>query len=118
MRRVLRDGGGYCVGTPNRLRVLGYLGSKRATLREKVTWNLADWGARLRGRFRNHHGAHAGFSPAELRDLLAHAFSRVEEVSAQYYREVYPHLAPWITLLHASGMDRAVFPSVYFMGTK
>jgi SAM-dependent methyltransferase len=39
--RVLREGGYLYCGTPNRTRLVGYIGS-RATLREKVRWNLAD----------------------------------------------------------------------------
>lgn len=118
MERVLSKGGGYCVGTPNRLRLVGYLGSKDATWREKLAWNVADWGARLRGRFRNEYGAHAGFSPAELKASLLQVFNQTEEITLPYYLRVYQDCAGMVNLLGKSGLGRLLFPSVYFMGTK
>ena len=44
MKRILRPGGLFCIGTPNRLRLLGYIGGPR-TPAELVRWNLADWRA-------------------------------------------------------------------------
>ena len=118
MRRVLAKGGSYCIGTPNRLRMLGYLGSKDARLRDKLAWNLADWKARLSGRFRNELGAHAGFSSAELGVLLARAFGSAEDVTVAYYGRVYQRHAALTRWLGASGLGRVVFPSIYFMGQK
>ena len=66
MKRMLTPGGWYCVGTPNRMRLIGYLGAENTSMREKLLWNYNDWCARLRGRFRNEFGAHAGFSEVEL----------------------------------------------------
>src|SRR5262245_14516445 len=62
MRRVLSEGGAYCVGTPNRERWVGYLGSQDTTWRQMLSWNVNDWTDRACGRFRNELGAHAGFS--------------------------------------------------------
>ncbi|MEO8467510.1 MAG: class I SAM-dependent methyltransferase [Gammaproteobacteria bacterium] len=56
IHRVLAPGGTACVGTPNRDRLVGYLGSKDAKLHQKFLWNFWDWKARLRGRFRNELG--------------------------------------------------------------
>jgi ubiquinone/menaquinone biosynthesis C-methylase UbiE len=118
MARVLSPRGAYCVGTPNRLRLVGYLGSKDATWREKIAWNLADWKAKLLGRFRNEDGAHAGFSSRELRALLARAFARAEEITLPYYQSVYRRHASWVNLIGRAGLGPFVFPSVYFMGGK
>ena len=118
MERVLSKGGAYCIGTPNRLRLLGYLGSNDATWRDKIAWNLADWRARLRGRFRNEYGAHAGFSSSELKALLAKAFGQAEEITLPYYLRAYQSYAVWISLLGKSGLGRFLFPSTYFMGRK
>lgn len=118
MRRVLASGGGYLIGTPNRSRLLGYLGSAGVTWRDKLAWNLADWKARLRGRFRNELGAHAGFSSAELRRALAKVFGKVEEITARYYEDVYRRHAWLVKVLARSGLGRFFFPAVYFMGTK
>ncbi|MBI3043004.1 MAG: methyltransferase domain-containing protein [Betaproteobacteria bacterium] len=118
MHRVLRPGGAYLVGTPNRARLVGYLGSSGVSFRDKLAWNLADWKARLRGRFRNELGAHAGFTSAELRGALAKVFGKPEEISSRYYLDVYRRHAWLVKFLVQSGLSRFFFPSVYFMGVK
>ena len=118
MRRVLADDGWYCVGTPNRLRLLGYMGSKDASALQKLLWNAKDWSARLRGRFRNEYGAHAGFSAEELGAALASVFSSVQNITLQYYLEVYADNARLLGLVHAMGIERFLFPSVYFIGRR
>ena len=118
MRRVLVNGGAYCVGTPNRSRLIGYLGSKDATIGQKITWNFLDWSARARGKFRNEYGAHAGFTSDELRNNLQNVFSQVDEISLPYYQQVYSRHERLITVLNRSCMGRFLFPSVYFMGRK
>lgn len=116
MKRVLAVGGAYCVGTPNRLRLIGYLGSKDATVWQKISWNFIDWSARARGKFRNECGAHAGFSSGELRGDLQKVFSRVEEITLPYYQQVYRRQGTLVNLLGGSGLGQYLFPSVYFMG--
>lgn len=118
MRRVLAEGGHYCVGTPNRLRLLGYMGSKDASPLQKLLWNANDWSARLRGRFRNEYGAHAGFSAAELGAALGGVFSSVQDITLQYYLEVYADRARLIEFVHGLGIARFVFPSIYFIGRR
>lgn len=71
--RVLRAGGGMFLGTPNRARLIGYIDSK-ATLKERIRWNYVDWTYRLRGRFRNEYGAHAGFTEKDLYRLMSPYF--------------------------------------------
>jgi SAM-dependent methyltransferase len=118
MERVLSKGGAYCVGTPNRLRMIGYLGSKDATWREKLAWNISDWKARLRGKFRNQYGAHAGFSSGELKAALERAFGQAEEITQRYYQVVYRRQATWVKLLERMRLGRFILPAVYFMGKK
>lgn len=116
MRRVLAPGGWYFVGTPNRTRIVAYIGS-RATLAERVRWNLADWNTRLRGRFRNEYGAHAGFSAEELESMLATAFgNRPFSASEAYYQAQYPKHQALVGTLTTAGLSRFVFPCVYFLG--
>src|SRR5205814_6881549 len=81
MRRVLAPGGGYCVGTPNRQRLIGYLGSEGVSVRKKLLWNATDWKARLQGKFRNEYGAHAGFTHAELQRELTMALGPAVSVT-------------------------------------
>lgn len=113
MRRVLSDGGAYCVGTPNRSRWIGYLGSQDATWRQVLEWNMIDWKDRAHGRFRNELGAHAGFTSAELKEMLEQVFSETTEITLRYYVGVYRNSA---SVLARSGLGRFLFPAVYFMG--
>jgi SAM-dependent methyltransferase len=116
MNRVLVEGGGFCIGTPNRQRLLGYFGSPGVSRREKIRWNLIDWKARLQGRFRNEHGAHAGFSATELAHDLRGAFGTAEDITLPYYLRVYEKHAGLCRLLDGSGLARIVYPCVYFVG--
>lgn len=115
--RVLKKGGGYWMGTPNRHRALGYIGSKHATLAKKFKYNFVDWKARLKGKFRNEYGAHAGFSAGELNGMLGAVFGEVKEVSDQYYLKIYKAQGPLLALLSKTKLSRVAYPSVYFMGT-
>lgn len=118
MWRVLSPGGIYCIGTPNRLRLVAYFGSPGVSLRTKLRWNANDWKQRLRGRFRNEFGAHAGFAPAELRHELQCAFGHAEEVSLDYYQRVYRNHQGMCRVLDATGLGRIAYPCVYFVGTR
>ena len=115
--RVLRPGGGYCIGTPNRSRIFGYLGSK-TTLNQKLKWNFTDWKARLAGKFRNEYGAHAGFSASELEGLLRERFHQAINITDDYYYAIYHDRARWISFLTRTRLDEWIFPSVYFFGVK
>lgn len=116
MSRVLKPGGGFWIGTPNRLRLVGYLGSKDATLYEKFAWNYIDLKARLSGKFRNEYGAHAGFSSAELNGLLTAAFTTVSEVTDLYFSTIYSRHRKIFRLLEKSATSSFIYPSVYFIG--
>lgn len=118
MSRVLSDGGLCCIGVPNRLRLVGYLGSRDATARQKLAWNFADWSARVRGRFRNEFGAHAGFSSGELRVALDRVFASSEEITRGYYLGMYQEQARLVVWLERSGLGRFLFPAVYFLARK
>ncbi len=119
MRRVLRAGGGWCIGTPNRERLVGYIGSADTTRRQKLRWNLDDWRRRLAGTFHNEDGAHPGFSADELQGELSAVFdSDVVDVGLDYYLAVYPRHAGWVSALQRSGAGRRLFPSVYFVGRR
>lgn len=118
MCRVLQPGGYYCIGTPNRERLIGYIGSENASLLTKLRWNYQDWTARLSGRFRNEFGAHAGFSTTELADALARVFGDANELAADYYENLYPNHRGTIHMLKATGLCRFVFPSIYFFGKR
>jgi ubiquinone/menaquinone biosynthesis C-methylase UbiE len=117
MRRVLADERWYCIGTPNRARIVGYIGSP-ASIRQKLRWNLGDLKARVHGRFRNELGSHAGFTSEELKAELEAVFATAEEVTSAYYLRLYASHARLISALEATGLSRYLFPAVYFLGTK
>jgi SAM-dependent methyltransferase len=117
MNRVLAKDGGLWIGTPNRARLVGYIGSK-VPLRTAIKWNADDWKARLRGRFRNELGAHAGFTLRELGRELRTVFMRIDDATLDYYLAIYPHRARTVRVLHGSGLGTVAFPSIYFTGRK
>ena len=89
IQRVLKPGGWFYVGVPNRLRLVGYLGSYDFNLWEKIRGNLRAWRWQLTGKFRNELGAHAGFDQHELIGLLRERFAAVELVTSDYLRFKY-----------------------------
>jgi SAM-dependent methyltransferase len=115
LARILTPGGLLYVGTPNRHRAVGYLGSFDATAAQKLRWNLSEYKARLQRRFRNELGAHAGFSERELNDLLSVDFTDVRFLTADYLRFKYGERLPEPVLdaVCARGIRDVAAPSVY-----
>jgi ubiquinone/menaquinone biosynthesis C-methylase UbiE len=115
LARILRPGGLIYVGTPNRHRLVGYLGSFDATSMEKVRWNLIDYRARLARRFRNELGAHAGFSEKELHHLLAEEFVDIRFLTGDYLRFKYGNRVPELVVraVCSRGLRGVAAPSVY-----
>jgi SAM-dependent methyltransferase len=91
--RVLKHGGYLYCGTPNRGRLVGYVGS-RMPLKKKIRSNLRDWKHRLQGRFRNELGSHAGFTEAELDTMIRSYFSEVRWLTADYLEFKYGRKLP------------------------
>ena len=94
LHRVLKPGGWIFIGTPNRHRLVSSVGAHQqsqweSTLANKMRDNLRDWGDRLRGRFRNELGAHAGFSRRELDQMLALHYEKRMWVTEEYLRFKY-----------------------------
>jgi prepilin-type N-terminal cleavage/methylation domain-containing protein len=87
-------------------------------MRKMLEWNAIDWKARLRGRFRNELGAHAGFTLSELGGELRSVFSQIDDATLDYYLAQYPNRARTVRMLHGSGLGTFAFPSIYFSGQK
>lgn len=115
LARMLRPGGLLYVGTPNRHRAVGYLGSLETSLGDKLRWNAADYRARLAGRFRNELGAHAGFAENELKRLLQRHFSDIRFHTGDYLQFKYGSRLPRIVLdvISTRVMREIAAPSVY-----
>ncbi len=118
MRRVMKPGAGFWIGTPNRSRMVGYIGGKNTSFSEKVRWNILDWKQRVKGEFRNELGAHAGFTSTELDGLLSRVFSKVDERTGEYFLSIYENKKAVVRGIESSGLSRYIFPSVYFSGAK
>jgi ubiquinone/menaquinone biosynthesis C-methylase UbiE len=112
MRRVLKPGGSVFVGTPNKSRLVGYIGSD-TTMANKLRWNLADWTMRLTGRWENALGAHAGFTRAELSEFIASTFGHSRDQTLDYYLRLYRRRARLVRALAATGLGALAFPAVY-----
>jgi SAM-dependent methyltransferase len=117
MKRVLRPGGVFCIGTPNKSRLVGYVGSS-TTLYKKLMWNLADFYMRLTGRWENALGAHAGFRRNELLQLCRSAFGEISDVTDEYYLRLYANKKSIIETLIRLNLADIMFPAVYAMGRR
>ncbi|KAA0023838.1 class I SAM-dependent methyltransferase [Antrihabitans cavernicola] len=118
--RVLRPGGLIYLGTPNRHRAVGYLGSFDASAKDKLMWNLSDYKARLAGRFHNELGAHAGFTEHELTGLMREQFTDIEFLTGDYLRYKYGARLPDRALRAVTSRALRGFaaPSVYAIARK
>jgi SAM-dependent methyltransferase len=115
LARVLRAGGLMYAGCPNRHRVIGYVGSFGVSWKEKLNWNIVDWSSRLRGRFRNELGAHAGFTERELMTFLQQDFHDATSLTADYLKYKYGSKLPSRVLasLERPLLRNFLAPSVY-----
>lgn len=112
---MLKPGGHFLFGTPNKRRFLGYVGSARS-LGDKVRYNWADWKKRFKGQWSNEAGAHAGFTERELSDLTREAFGSSKVLSDEYYRRLYkPAL---VQTLSSTGLKQVAYPCVYVGGQR
>lgn len=118
--RVLVPGGLIYVGTPNRHRMVGYLGSPDASRSEKIRWNVTDYKARLKGKFRNELGAHAGFTERELSELLGRRFVSIEFLTREYLQFKYADRLPKALMnpICARPLIEVAAPSVYALARK
>lgn len=119
MKRVLKPGGIYLIGVPNKSALLQYLGSGDITdWRTKIVSNLRNWKMRALGRWENRYGAHAGFSRAELQDELRGSFGNMMDVTHRYYHNLYSNHQVFLKTIANFKLDRFVLPALYFVGEK
>jgi SAM-dependent methyltransferase len=114
-RRVVAKGGVVFVGVPNKRRLVAYVCNRAVKLRTALVWNVKDWVARLRGRFENELGAHAGFTEEELGAALGERFSVVRPVRSRYFALKYPGKGRYLQAIEDGGFADVVYPSNYFL---
>jgi ubiquinone/menaquinone biosynthesis C-methylase UbiE len=117
MARVLAPGGTFCIGTPNKQRLVGYLGSP-AAFTDKIWWNLSDLRMRLAGRWDNSLGAHAGFAARELRAMCRAAFGNAMDITDRYYRQLYAQHPVALGLVLGTPCKWLLLPCCYTLGVK
>jgi SAM-dependent methyltransferase len=117
MRRLLKPGGIFCIGTPNKDRLIGSIGT-REPLHVKIRSNLHDWKMRLTNRWENSLGAHAGFTRQALRQICANAFGEGIDVTDEYYRRLYASRSGAIEAIIRLRLGSRIFPGVYVLGTR
>ena len=117
MNRVLQREGILFIGTPNRIRLFGYI-SGDGTFLEKIKWNFNDWKYKLKGKFRNEYGAHAGFANYELKKILCVYFNDVREKFKDYYKGLYQTKLYLLKIIYFFNLQAYILPAIYFMGKK
>ena len=117
MSRVLRPGGVYLIGTPNKSRLIGGYTSPYP-FHIKVKWYFQELCKRLTGQWSNEAGAHAGFTLFELSAHCSSAFGAATDISELYYRSLYKRRTKAINSIIKSGLKNIIFPCVYVAGTK
>lgn len=117
--RVLKPGGVLFIGFPNRSRIIGYLGSHNTTsIKGKLKLNYRDYKYRLKGKFHNKYGAHAGFSESEFYHMSRNLFADVIPVRNDYMRLKYKKRISTIEWLIKLNVQNVAFPSNYFICLK
>ena len=117
MRRLLKPGGVFCIGTPNKSRLIGSIGT-REPLKVKILYNLNDWKMRLTNRWDNSLGAHAGFTRSSLQTICTGAFGECIDITDEYYRRVYRSWSGTIQNIIRLRLGNIVFPGVYMLGLR
>jgi SAM-dependent methyltransferase len=117
MRRLLKPGGVFCVGTPNKSRIVGSL-TTNESLKVKVLLNLHDWKMRLTNRWENSLGAHAGFTREHLQQICVDTFGEGIDITDEYYRNVYASRAGTIETIVKLRLGNWLFPGVYVLGAR
>jgi len=108
------------IGTPNRHRVIGNVGSYGKGVGHKVRQNARDWKMRVKGTFRNEEGAHAGFAQRELESMLVKHFRATRWVTREYLLFKYSSGAGRIAAraLTTVGIREIAVPSIYALCRK
>jgi len=114
--RVLNHKGILFIGFPNRNRIIGYIGSHVKI--NKLKANIADYKMRIKGKFRNDLGAHAGFSNKEFLTIASSHFTQIFSVRNRYFLENYSKYDKIVMIFISIKLDDIIFPSNYYVCMK
>ena len=118
--RKLIGGGLLYIGTPNRNRIIGYLGAYKISFWRILRNNFLDYKYRIIGKFHNDQGAHAGFTKNELMKMSLPFFPNQEWLTSDYltykYHQTIP--APILKFLIKPAIMNFAAPSVYLLCKK
>ena len=112
----LAESGVLFIGFPNKNRLLGYIGTNDdSSIIQKIKWNLNDYKMKIRGRFKNELGAHAGFTEREFKVDSKPYFHKIISVRNEYMLLKYSKYKLIIKLLIQFKLGEILFPSNYFI---
>lgn len=114
IHRVLRRGGVLYLGVPNKSRLFSYIFIKGTPIKKKILWNINDYVARMKGKFENCFGAHAGFTRKELQGVLEYFFPILHDATDRYYLIKYGNRIVIRLITSTPVLKNILWPSVYF----
>lgn len=119
LHRVLSPGGVLFIGFPNKHRLFSYIStSQKASVLEKIKWNINDYIYRVKGKFENKYGAHAGFSEKGFVSESSGIFQKVLPVRNEYMLIKYAGIKRLINMSIRMGFAEILFPSNYYVCIK
>jgi len=117
--RVLKPGGVLFIGFPNKNRIISYIGtSQKVSELDRIKWNINDYKYKLRGKFENKFGAHAGFTEKEFLKDASSVYDTIYSVREKYMLVKYPLYHKIIRYLIRIKLEEIVFPSNYYICIK
>lgn len=116
LNRVLKPSGVILIGFPNRNRLLpSYFTSHlKIPFCKIILYNLLDYSKRITGKFKNEHGAHAGFTENEFNKLACGIFN-IFSVRSQWIELNYEKYIKIFSILNYLSLDDYIYPSNYFI---
>jgi len=115
IKHCLSEEGKVIILVPNKRRLFSYFHT--ASLWVAIKWNLRDYKYRLRKKWDNSFGAHAGFTKEELFALSNGLFS-IKDLTNQFYLDKY-HKSKFVKFLCKNNyLSRYLLPSNIVILTK
>jgi len=119
LNRVLKNNGILYIGFPNRNRLIAYIGShNKISFVEMIKFNLNDYLQRIKGKFKNNYGAHAGFTEKEFFYDASNIFRIIKPIRNKYMLLKYKKYKMIINFFIKIKLEEFFFPSNYYICIK